>query len=240
MSLFKSKTKLAMENIREALAEVIVPNARVAEIVENGTGIDIRFVYSGKNQIDGIVDRNLLRIIPCKMNGLLEPYHVGVGQCCKKTPEFGAIMKGATEYMIRVAKAFDRIASHSNMYFRQIAMPAKKFDVCFTIFVGEARFEKFEFAPALLDTFLAIAKSEIPNETDFAEYRQYCIDEFVKTAKRSHEIVRYNFPYASVVSPEVRLDNYKEQNERNRTQQELDAKCQGILDEINKSLAKIP
>lgn len=85
-------------------------------------------------------------------------------------------MKGATEYMIRVAKTFDRIASHSNMYFRQIAMPAKKFDVCFTIFVGEERFEKFEFAPALLDTFLAIAKSEIPNETDFAEYRQYCID----------------------------------------------------------------
>lgn len=240
MSLFKSKTERAMENIREALAEVIVPNAKVAEIVKNGTGIDIRFVYSGKNQIDDIVDQNLLRIIPYKLNGLLEPYHVGVGQCCKKTPEFDAIMKGATEYMIRIAKALDRIASHSNMYFRQIAIPAKKFNVSFAIFVGEDRFESFEFAPALLDTFLAIAKSEIPNETEFAEYRQYCIDEFAKTAKRSHEIARYNFPYTTVVSPEVWLDEYKAQRDRNQAQQKLDAECQGVLDEISKSLDKIP
>lgn len=237
---FKSKMERAMENIREALAEVIVPNARVAEIVKNGTGIDIRFVYSGKNRIDDIVDQNLLRIIPYKMNGLTEPYHVGVGQCCKKNATFNAIMKGVTEYMIRVAKAFDRIASHSNMYFRQIAIPAKKFGVNFTIFAGEERFESFEFAPALLDTFLAIAKSEIPNETDFAEYRQYCIDEFAKTARRSHAIVRHNFPYASVMSPEVWLDEYKGQCERNSEQQKLDAECQGVLDEINKALTKIP
>lgn len=238
--LFKSKMERAMENIREALAEVIVPNARVAEIVESGTGIDIRFVYSGKNQIDDIVDQNLLRVIPYKLNGLTEPYHVGVGQCCKKTAEFDAIMKSVTGHMIRHAKAFDRIASHSNMYFRQIAMPAKKFGVNFTIFAGEERFETFEFAPALLDTFLAIAKSEIPNETDFAEYRQYCIDEFAKTVKRSHAPARYNFPYASVVSPEVWLDEYKTQRDLNLARQKLDAECQGVLDEISKSLVKIP
>ena len=237
---FKSKMERAMENIREALADVIVPNAKVAEIVKNGTGIDIRFVYSGKNQLDDIVDQNLLRIIPYKMNGLLEPFHVGVKQCCKKTPEFDAIMKGATDYMIRVAKACDRIASHSNMYFRQIAIPAKKFGVSFGIFVGEERFETFEFAPALLDTFLSIAKNEFPDETVFAEYRQYCIDEFAKDVKRSHAKAKYNFPYVSVVSPEVWLDEYKDRNERNRAQQEQDAMCQGILDEINKSLANIP
>ena len=240
MSLFKSKTKRAMENISEALAEVMVPNAKVAEIVESGTGIDIRFVYSGKNQLDDIVDQNLLRIIPYKLNTLLEPYHVGVNQCCKKTAEFDAIMKGATEYMIRVAKACDRIASHSNMYFRQIAIPAKKFNVSFAIFVGEERFESFEFAPALLDTFLAIAKSELPGDTDFAEYRQYCIDEFAKTVKRSHAPARYNFPYVSVVSPEVWIDEYKAQRDRNQAQQKLDAECQGVLDEISKSLDKIP
>lgn len=240
MSLFKSKTERAMENIREALSEVIVPNAKVAEIVESGTGIGIRFVYSGKNQLDDIVDQNLLRIIPYKLNGLTEPYHVGVNQCCKKNAEFDAIMKGATEYMIRVAKACDRIASHSNMYFRQIVIPAKKFNVSFAIFVGEERFESFEFAPALLNTFLAIAKSEIPNDTDFAEYRQYCIDEFAKTVKRSHAPARYNFPYVSVVSPEVWLDEYKTQRDLKLAQQKLDAECQGVLDEISKSLDKIP
>ena len=240
MSLFKSKTKRAMENISEALAEVMVPNAKVAEIAESGTGIDIRFVYSGKNQLDDIVDQNLLRLIPYKLNNLTEPYHVGVGQCCKKNAEFNAIMKSVTGHMIRVAKAFDRIASHSNMYFRQIAMPAKKFNVSFAIFAGEERFESFEFAPALLDTFLAIAKSEIPNDTDFAEYRQYCIDEFAKTVKRSHAPARYNFPYVSVVSPEVWIDEYKAQRDRNQAQQKLDAECQGVLDEISKSLDKIP
>lgn len=237
---FKSKTKRAMENISEALAEVMVPNAKVAEIVKNGTGIDIRFVYSGKNQIDDIVDQELLRIIPYKMNDLLEPYHVGVGQCYKKNATFNAIMKSVAEHMIRHAKAFDRITSHSNMYLRQIAIPAKKFGVSFTIFTGAERFETFEFAPALLDTFLAIAKSEIPDETDFAEYRQYCIDEFAKSARRFHATVRHNFPYASVVSPEVWIDEYKGQGERNREQQKLDAECKGVLDEINKALAKIP
>lgn len=240
MSFFKTKMKRAMENIREALSEVIVPNAKVAEIVENGNGIDIRFVYSGKNQVDDIVDQNLLRLIPYKMNNLLDQFHVGAGQCCKKGAEFDAIMKSVTGHMIRHAKAFDRIASHSNMYFRQIAMPAKKFGVSFTIFAGEERFESFEFAPALLNTFLAIAKSEIPNDTDFAEYRQYCIDEFAKTVKRSHAPAKYNFPYVSVVSPEVWLDEYKTQRDLKLAQQKLDAECQGVLDEISKSLDKIP
>jgi hypothetical protein len=232
--------KRAMENIREALSEVIVPNAKVAEIVENGNGIDIRFVYSGKNQVNDIVDQNLLRLIPYKMNNLREPFHVGVGQCCKKGAEFDAVMRSVTEYMIRHANVFDCIASHSSMYFRQIAMPAKKFGVSFSIFVGEERFESFEFAPALLDTFLSIAKSEIPDDADFAEYRQYCIDEFAQTVKRSHAPARYNFPYASVVSPEVWIAEYKPRRDRNQAQLKLNADCQGVLDEINKSLDKIP
>ena len=240
MSFFKTKMERAMENIREALSEVIVPNAKVAEITENGNGIDIRFVYSGKNQVDDIVDQNLLRLIPHKLNDLVEPYHVGVGQCCKKGAEFDAIMRCVTNFMIRVAKVFDRIASHSNMYFRQIAIPAKKFGVSFAIFAGEERFETFEFAPALLDTFLSIAKSEIPNDTDFAEYRQYCIAEFAQAVKRSHTPARYNFPYVSVVSPEVWIAEYKPRRDRNQAQLTLNAECQGVLDEISKSLDKIP
>ena len=197
MSLFKSKTKRAMENISESLAEVMVPNAKVAEIAESGTGIDIRFVYSGKNQLDDIVDQNLLRLIH-------QPLQVFA---------FGQRLKRGEILCLRLRFPVTQI-SDARLILVILHQVRRVL-----IFAGEERFESFEFAPALLDTFLAIAKSEIPNDTDFAEYRQYCIDEFAKTVKRSHAPARYNFPYVSVVSPEVWIDEYNAQRDRNQAQQ---------------------